>query len=174
MHAALGRARAATSSTMRLRGGLEQPIDGHCGSEACSSSQQRAAAHSGLRQQFRAPLRPGSSSHFERRADAVQFVVVFSIPGLPRNPRSSETHPSTQSPTFKFKYVRAGSMPRLIHRRLGTHFQVHIKIWLARELNGWLAGWLASWLARCAGWPGWLVGWLAACWMIGWLPRLVG
>ena len=58
-------------------------------------------------------------------------------------------------------------IPRLMHKRLGTHFLVLINIWLVRKLNGWLVAWLV-------GWFGWLVGWLAACWLAEWLAALAG
>ena len=76
--------------------------------------------------------------------------------------------------------IQVAGIPRHT-QTCGTFFvQVHINIWLVRNLDaGWLGGWrlaslLAGWLAGPAGLAGWLVGWLAD-WRTGWRAgRLAG
>ena len=60
------------------------------------------------------------------------------------------------SKTLYIGDIRMTRMPRFIRKRLGANLQVHMNIWLVRQVRGWLAG-------------GWLAGWMAA-----WMPRLAG
>ena len=93
-------------------------------------------------------------------------------PDVPTWPLEMSEQHKMYEPSLLTSYTHA----RLIHECLGTHFQVHITIWLVRKLNGWMAGGLlVGWLAVVAGWGiGWArwTGWLGSVWLacrMGWL-----